>query len=302
MLYGERKRQREMAEAEARGKSFWTTSFNQKLRTRLMYAAREAVGGYDDILLERARYLILKEGDYPAGFLHRYGGNVTPAEDFAAHFTECSDEVMPTAIEAMAAAMKSFGTQGLSYFIPAFDADAFGREVHQILEQERVAFDFIRDEMVPLESKELHQGVVEPAMKLLHDPTFPAAEQAYQHALGEVTKGKAGDAITDAGTALQETLTALGCKGDSLGPLIKSAKSKGLLAAHDARMTQMIQDVMHWVAADRSEKGDSHKVDAATKEDAWFIIHVVGALIVRLVGTSSRYRQDANQRRPAPVR
>lgn len=54
-------------------------------------------------------------------------------------------------------------------------------------------------------------------------------------ALGEISNGKPGDAITDAGTALQETLTALGCDGNNLGALIKSAKAKGLLAAHDAR-------------------------------------------------------------------
>ena len=61
-----------------------------------------------------------------------------------------------------------------------------------------------------------------------------------------------------------------------------------LLAAHDDRMTQAIEDIVQWVAADRSEKGDSHKADAADKADAWFMIHVVGALIVRLVGASGR--------------
>ena len=70
--------------------------------------------------------------------------------------------------------------------------------------------------------------------------------------------------------------------------LIKSAKAKGLLAAHDERMTQAIEGIMQWVAADRSEKGDSHKADKAAKEDAWFIVHVVGALIVRLVGANGR--------------
>ena len=68
----------------------------------------------------------------------------------------------------------------------------------------------------------------------------------------------------------------------------KSAKAKGLLAAHDARLTKAIEDVMEWVSADRNAKGDSHKADKAAKDDAWFIVHVVGALIVRLVGANGR--------------
>ena len=53
-------------------------------------------------------------------------------------------------------------------------------------------------------------------------------------------------------------------------------------------MTDAIEDVMVWVAAQRNVKGDTHNADKAAKEDAWFIIHVVGALIVRLVGASGR--------------
>jgi hypothetical protein len=286
MLYNQRKRLKERAEAEAQGENFWTPAFSEKVRTRLLFAVGEAAGANRVSVLERARHLILKAEGVP--YLQRYGHNVTPAEDFLDHFTGCRDDVMPTAIEALYSAMQTFGIGNLGYFVPTIDVDAFGRDLNQILEEERVAFDFARGEMVSFKSKELQQDVVEPAMKLLHNPKFSEAEKAYQDALEEVAKGKAGNAITDAGTALQETLTALGCKGDSLGPLIRSAKDKGLLAAHDARITKAIEDVMEWVSADRSQKGDSHKADKAEKEDAWFIIHVVGALIVRLVGASGR--------------
>lgn len=286
MLFNRRKRLRERAEAEARGESFWTTSFDNKVRTKLMYAAQEAVKGNVAELLERARFLILKDEGRP--YLHSYGPNVVPAEDFYDYFMKSPDDDVPTAIEALHAAIQTFGVDGISYWIATYNAEDFGREVHRILEEERIAFDFIRGEMRPFESKELHQQVIEPVMTLLHDPKFHKAERAYQHALEEVTGGKSGDAITDASTALQETLTALGCTGNSLGPLIKSAREKGLLAAHDARMTKGIEDVMVWVSADRSEKGDSHKADMASKEDAWFVIHVIGALIVRLAGASGR--------------
>ena len=287
MFYDQRQRFRARAEAETRGKSFWTPNFSENVRRRLLYAVGEAAGGNRLPILEQARWLILKRsGDL---YLNRYGPEISPAEDFVAHFMACKDGVFPAAIEAVFAAMESAGTQTVSYFIPSINTRAFSEEVQQILEEERVSFDFARGRMESLKSKELHQDVIEPAMQLLRDPTFADAEKAYQNALEEVTKGKPGDAITDAGAALQETLTALGCDGNRLDRLIKSAKAKGLLAAHDARMTQAIEDVMDWVAADRSEKGDSHKgADAATKDDALFIIHVVGALIVRLVGESGR--------------
>jgi hypothetical protein len=284
VFYNQRQRFRKRAEAEARGESFWTKSFNEKVRTRLLYAAGEASGNHRESVLEKARYQILKrEGD---PYLNRYGPQVTPAEDFFAHFMSCKDDILPTAIEALYSAMQTFGVGNIGYFIPTIDVEAFGHEVQQILEEERVAFDFVRGEMHSFESKELHQEVVEPAMQLLHNPRFAEAEKAYQNALEEIAKGRPDDAITDAGTALQQTLTALGCDGKMLGPLIKSAKARGLLVAHDARLTEVIEDVMQWVATQRNVKGDTHIADNAAKEDAWFIIHVVGALIVRLVGAS----------------
>lgn len=93
------------------------------------------------------------------------------------------------------------------------------------------------------------------------------------------------DAITDAGTALQEALQALGCGGNALGGLIKDAMKKGLLAPHDATLASGIKNFMAWASADRSETGDAHKSSDATLDDAWLMVHIVGALIVRLAGT-----------------
>jgi hypothetical protein len=117
-------------------------------------------------------------------------------------------------------------------------------------------------------------------------------KRTYQKAIMELAASHADDAITDAGTALQETLTVLGCSGNSLGPLITDARKRGLLAPHDAKLDQSISNIMVWVSADRSELGEAHHVSDATVEDAWLIVHIVGALILRLAsgpprGTSS---------------
>jgi hypothetical protein len=281
MLYTRRKRLRERAEAEAGGASFWTGTFDAQVRRRLFYASRDAAGSDWLLICELARDLILKDEGI-AFLLNAYDAAHV---DFVNYFLGCPDEDMPTVIEAVYLAMNAYDNSVSSYVIEFHE---FGKVVHEILEEERVTFDFADGQMVPFESKELYQAVMEPAMKLLHNSKFSEAEKAYQHALEEVTGGKPGDAITDAGTALQEILKALGCEGKSLGPLIKSAREKGLLVAHDAYMTKAIEDIMVWVAADRNEMGDSHKADKAMKEDAWFIIHVVGALVVRLVGVNKR--------------
>jgi hypothetical protein len=49
-----------------------------------------------------------------------------------------------------------------------------------------------------------------------------------------------------------------------------------------------VEKILHWVSADRSEKGDAHEVSTATVDDAWFIVHIVGAVILRLSKASPR--------------
>lgn len=44
MLYNERKRLQSLAEREAQGESFWTSSFDRRVRQKLWYAGRAAAG------------------------------------------------------------------------------------------------------------------------------------------------------------------------------------------------------------------------------------------------------------------
>jgi hypothetical protein len=155
--------------------------------------------------------------------------------------------------------------------------------VETVLAEERISYDFVDGEMVPFESKELHNAVIEPALHLLSGKKeFSGAEKAYLDALHELSKGDASDAITDAGTALQETLTALGCEGNALGPLLASARKQRLLGSHDYPLLTLLEKTIDWVSADRSNMGDAHKAGAATRADAWLTVHIVGAIIVRL--------------------
>ena len=42
-----------------------------------------------------------------------------------------------------------------------------------------------------------------------------------------------------------------------------------------------------WAAADRAQMGDTHPGGVATVDDAWLMVHVVGALMLRLLRTPS---------------
>jgi hypothetical protein len=129
--------------------------------------------------------------------------------------------------------------------------------------------------------------VVAPVLRLLSGRAgWGTIENAYQGALREIHDGHPDDAITDAATALQEALVRVGCEGNALGPLIDSAKKKGLLAPHDQTLGTGIAKILDWVSADRSEMGDGHKgASKANRDDAWLSAHVVGAVILRLAGS-----------------
>jgi hypothetical protein len=194
------------------------------------------------------------------------------------------DDVVADVVEALYAAIR-FCAEGFNPYmmVPAFGTKFFATEINRIFREERVAFQLIEGQMVDLEAEELHSAVVAPTLRLLSGRSgFDKVEVAYLDAIREISNGSPADAITDAGTALQEVLTALGCSGTQLGPLIKDARRRGLLAPHDAKLDQAVADVMDWVAADRSQSGESHHVSTASIEDAWLIVHIVGSLILRL--------------------
>lgn len=280
MLHSRRERLRRLAEREAAGDDFWTTEFSPEVRVKINHA-------YDDQLDSRrnetasklARGLILRD----EGMKFLQGANYPDYADLTTYLERCDSSMVPTVIEAMRLGL--LHGQGARYG----GFEEFESDVRTILREHRVKFDLSDGEIVPLDNFVMHSSVVEPALLLLGSADrFGKVNEAFRAALGEIAEGKAADAITDAATALQEMLTELGCAGNSLGPLIKSARSNGLLAPHDSPMLDAIEKVLNWVSADRSERGDSHKVSDVSIDDAWFVVHVVGAIIRRLGGEKLR--------------
>jgi hypothetical protein len=282
MLFGQRKRLEQITKAEAEGESFWTTSFSKAVRTKFVHLFTDATSE-DPVYYMVARGLILRDD----GKLFLDSSQWDDRNDLLHYVFKCADADMPTVIEAMLAAC---GHHQAIRATGNYDgAVIFSNGANRILREHRISYKLVNGEMIEFASLELHDAVVAPTLTLLAGRADLAkVEQAYRKALEEISKGDSADAITDAGTALQELLTALKCEGNALGPLIKSAKEKGFLAPHDSPMLNAIERVLHWVSADRSETGDAHKASSASLDDAWFIVHIVGAILLRLSGASRR--------------
>jgi hypothetical protein len=215
-----------------------------------------------------------------------------PATGLLNYLLRCPDDMVPSVVEAMSVVCND---QSICSRMSNWDSPKFDGMVGIILREHRISYELVNSEMIEFSSKELHQEILVPALRLLASlPQWANVESAYQAALSEISKGEPSNAITDAGTALQEALTLLGCSGNSLGPLAKSARDMGLLAAHDSQMTDAVVKIIHWASADRSELGDAHVVSPATVDDAWFTVHIVGSLILRLSKASQRPRKLLN--------
>lgn len=281
ILYSRRKRIAETATREAAGEVLWSPVFSPAARTRLFQLFENATGGHDGGVaqtVELAHRLILEsEG------LTTLTGDGNTVRDFRNFIDAAPDEYLPDIVEAMIWSLATKWDDLHRYGYPVPPATELVEKINELLYEHRISFEFVELHMVPRESQELHEAVVAPTVRLLSGRTgFAAVEQAYQDALKELTQGNARDAITDAGTALQQALQAVGCQGKTLGALITDARKRGLLSGHDRPLTDAILKAAEWAAADRNTLGDAHNVSEATRDDAWLMVHVVGALILRL--------------------
>ena len=268
MLFHEREQQREFEQREREGQPVWTSEIPTAIRNRIIYFLR-------DIGLTRASL----EDTYARakGIMERHtgfviGSGLFPFDDVVTYLTQCEYKYLLSALEAL---HMSLDEKSNSL------ATIFEMGVNQIFSQERISYDMISGQFVSFSSRELHTAIVDPVLRLLGGLSgWEEVEMTYQKALREIGVDP-GDAVTDATTALQVTLTKLGCKGNALGPLTQSAIKMGLLAQHD-------KNLLDWLSADRSSTGDSHKASKAEASDAWFVVHVAGALILRLANGSLR--------------
>jgi hypothetical protein len=271
-LYQTRQRARERAEKLANGESIrLVRSMTSQVRTRIYWAL---AGHSSDWSKHAQRLVLMLYAEWGTTYLANSYFNTKVAElkSFLVDSSPSAEEVLDV-VEAW-------------FLTAAYQAepnfDSFRASINRIFDEHDIAYQLVGGEIVSRDSMVMHAQVVGPALSLLHgSPKLSAVEKAYQDALRELKPGgDPGDAITDAGTALQEMLIACGASGKSLGPLMKDATKRGIIGPYDAKLIE-------WVSADRSTRGDAHSASAASLDDAWLAVHVVGALILCLEGMTS---------------
>jgi hypothetical protein len=276
MLFSGRKREEDNLRREASGESLWSPTFTQSSRVKIVYAL------YDAVRVENYRRFTLETAHARLGRL--YGlltltGSRDMAEDLTAYFYACSDENVPDVIEALCLGlMEARNSDSGFHFV---EPQQFHNEVNDILRLERISFDLVTGKMVDFESREMHESIIAPTITLLAGKAgWDSVETAYRDALNELGRNP-GNAITDATTALQQALELRHCDGNSLGDLAKSAVARNVLTPYDIKL-------IDWANADRGLKGDAHNSPDAATSDAWLVVHIVGALILRLASGEAR--------------
>jgi len=181
MLHSMRKRMRAMAEAEAGGTSFWDDRFSDRVRTRVSHAlARIAERGQFEtyrIFVDARQRILEQEGGTSV-----FGEGLNAHADFEVLLKSGQDDSYPSAIEALILAMFGHGEP--------VSALQFRDAVNEVFSQERVAWKLVEIQMVEMKSEELHDALVEPALRLLHDARFAAVDTTYRKALDEPVEGR----------------------------------------------------------------------------------------------------------------
>lgn len=276
-LFAERKRLAEQVEREAQGESFWTTEIPRPARVKI--ASTWALVEQD----AEMRWGIYLDQDIRFMLLTDLGDDSAPSHP--SDWKSCVDtDICLSTLEALMHVTKRHS---------GATAETVEDVINQAFAVHRVAFKSVDFEFVPFESDVLHHDVVEPTLRLLVTEKHKDAHASFLAALKQIAAGDAGNAITDAGSALQHTLADLGCSGNALGQLWTDAKKKGLVAGHDKNLCDGISKFMDWASADRNTTGDAHKNSTASLPDAWLMVHVTGALILRL--TESIPRAEATE-------
>jgi hypothetical protein len=174
------------------------------------------------------------------------------------------------------------GARSITY---RFQAEEFFEYANDLFLSHRVDWEYINGQLLPRGNQELHVAVVRPTLELLAGETrYGQVEVAYSKALSDLGKGESAHAIASAGVALQEMFEAVGAKGTTIGKLSSDAVRQGLIVGYD----QKLSEIADWVNSERSTKGLTHRTSDTKREDAWLMIHVVGALILRLSKGTSR--------------
>ena len=294
-LFGLREHRRNLARREASGDNLWAKHLDQEVRNKLLHTIvvlgqehQNAIdqsrqfNNYSDVVDHVVRTACFHSGI--AALPHQRSWPASENELLKTIVDNHTDKSLVfSLIEAIWQTTAPFSYRRTGPGRPNDPRLQFSTNIRTILDDHRVAFDFVEGQFIPRGDQTMHREVIVPTLTLLSDrKNLDIAESKYTDALKSIQDKRFDDAITDTSAALEATLGALGCSGNTLGKKLSHAMKLGLLAQYDKKLVD-------WLSSDRGTRGDAHpEGSGATRADAWLSAHIAGALILCLAEGEGR--------------
>ncbi|MUK01793.1 hypothetical protein GM708_07505 [Vibrio cholerae] len=174
-------------------------------------------------------------------------------------------------------------------YLPHYDVDELVSYVNDTLLGARVQWHYVDGQFVERGNSILHSEIVEPVSVLLDSsPRFALSSDGFNKAINRLSANEPDVAITEVSSAVQDFFRALGVdKGNSVTSQLEKAVQEKIIAPEDR---ELLKAVAGWINADRSNRGNAHhnRSDITSRADAWLMIHIAGAFMVRLSNEEPR--------------
>ena len=245
----------------------------QQVRSRLLHTIRIALasgnGGtvsIDDVLYEMRDKILQRYGEFRSS---SYEAARMCDDPVVEHFFRCHDDEAVDFLQMCFETRWNCGGQKTVDAVNAvLDEAGIGYQLTPIREEPcetsffggtRQAYRVIPPTVVRRDEQRMHAEVIQPCLAVLSDPRFATANCELMNAFDEYRKGKYGDAVTDAGAAVESVLkTICTAKGwaydknkDACSKLLDICREKGL-------SPPFYKSILEGTATIRNKLGDAH--------------------------------------------
>lgn len=227
--------------------------------------------------------------------VHALGNGTFAGERVIGYMTDCStadwlDLLELICIEICFSETEGFRQERYDWSIN-LEADAAIHEVNYRLRQAAVGFQVEDGQLIKVDSQFVHSDIVVPALTLLSDQRFAAANEEFRKAHREFRDGDYRDCITDCGKALESVFKILAAEqgwqgvgnNSQLAALIKAAADNGLFATYMPEQINGIKALVQGVGTVRNKDGahGAGTAEARADEDlAAYQLHQTASALV----------------------
>lgn len=276
LFYSERLRQIDLIAKEATGQTFWSPDLKIETRNKIIYAVNNLCNNPFSVK-NRIRYTLIS--NYGKAFLQ--DPNLEGYIDYDLSLQKGDVNRVLDMIEATYFELEQSSIVNVGEAIYGAQRK-FEVAINEIFQLDRNSYIFREGQIHKLSEQFSFENIIFPTMNLLNlKSDFLEVNNKFKEALEEIARNKPADAITDAGTTLQIYLNIKGFPGKVLSEQINVFKQSKVVSGVDLRLLNALIDCMNWISGIRNQKGDAHPGENVQLEDAWFVLRILGALILR---------------------